>query len=256
MPIVKTEAIILNSSDYRESTLLLTLLTPEHGRVRLIARGAKRATSRNRGRVEPLSRVEAQYSIRKPDELGTLRESRVLDSADCVRGDLLKYAAAQLAAEFADRAVHGGEECRGVYQALASFLSALKDAADPAARLVQGLAELLAELGFEPVVEHCVRCGEARPAESFSVALGGVVCRECSVGAPGRRPFNPGLQRILSLMLRRDPALARVKMSSAQTRQLLLTLLDLAQHHLDLQLRSRDFLWSMLNAGYGASERI
>ena len=254
MGAIKTEAVVLSVSDYSESSRLLTLLTPHEGCVRLIAKGVRGAKSRNRGAVEALSHIEARFSLKNPDALGILSESRVIDPAEYLRQDLQKYAFASLLAELLDRVVPAGgapgESGLRLFGILRDFLRDLRHAGSPERCMVQALAQLLAELGLTPEAEVCVVCGQGAPAVALSVELGGIVCAKCQEQAGPTSPFNPGLQRALAILAGSDAEkISRLKLLADQPRQLIDSLLDLAQQHLEIRLNSRIFLTRLGKGG-------
>lgn len=243
MPAYKTQAIILNASDYSESSRLLSLLTPDEGRVRLIAKGVRGAKSKFRGSVEPLSRIEVRFSLKDPHGLGTLIESRLLNPAEYLRNDLSKYVLASVMVELIDRTTHAGEGHAHLFAILQDFLDRLRDSNQPQDLTVRSLAAVLQCLGFRPQTERCVSCGQSAGAVAFSVASGGIVCDACRPQAGTVQPFDRGLQRALDLLYSENSDKAeRLKLTADQTRRLLNLLLDLAQYHLEVRLNSRIFL--------------
>ena len=80
MAVIDSEAIVLRGVRYGESDLILALLTPGMGRVSAIAKGARRPTSRQGGRLQPGVRLRASLAEGRGD-LMTLRSTQVVDAS-------------------------------------------------------------------------------------------------------------------------------------------------------------------------------
>lgn len=74
---VVTEAIVLNRTDYGEADRILTLLTPDHGKLSLLAKGVRRVKSKLAGGIELFS-VSTITFVRGRGEVGTLISTRLV----------------------------------------------------------------------------------------------------------------------------------------------------------------------------------
>lgn len=72
-----TQGIILSRTDFGEADKIITLLTPDHGKLRLMARGVRRAKSKLAGGVELFSVSDITY-IKGRGEIGTLTSARLI----------------------------------------------------------------------------------------------------------------------------------------------------------------------------------
>lgn len=82
-----TRGIVLNRTDYGEADRILTLLTPDHGKLRLMARGVRKAKSRLAGGIELFSTTELTY-LRGRGEIGTLVSARLVKYYDHIVQDI------------------------------------------------------------------------------------------------------------------------------------------------------------------------
>jgi len=80
MPLKQTEAIVLRTYPMREADLLVTLFTRAEGKLRGVARSAKKSKKRFGGALEPLTRVNLYYEVRERQELARLDSCEVLES--------------------------------------------------------------------------------------------------------------------------------------------------------------------------------
>lgn len=76
MQSLKTKALVLSRTNYAEADRIITVLTPEHGKLRLMARGARTLKSKLAGGIELFALNDISY-IRGKSELGTLISARL-----------------------------------------------------------------------------------------------------------------------------------------------------------------------------------
>jgi len=172
----RTLAIILKRRDFGEADRLLTVLTPEHGKIDVIAKGARKPTSHKTGHVELFTR--ADMLIHTGRELGIVAQAEMVAPYLSLREDLTRGAYASYCAELLDRfTAQGDEDYHDLFALLDDTLDRLCSAADPrlAARYYE--VHLLDAVGFRPELNECVVSRETVQAEDqfFSYGLGGVV---------------------------------------------------------------------------------
>jgi DNA repair protein RecO (recombination protein O) len=173
----KTEALVLRRAEYGEADYLLSLYTPDYGKLQVVAKGARKATSRLTGQVEPFSLLRVLLKRGKAD-LHTLGEVEVLEHYLPLREDLERGVMAHHFLELFDQFGAEGEGHPAAFALLARALVWLCDQeADP--RLVARYAEfqLLRAMGYEPSLFQCAVSGEELKPEDqfFSLEQGGVV---------------------------------------------------------------------------------
>ena len=74
---LKTTGIILSRTDYGEADRILTVLTPDRGKLRLLARGVRKIKSKLAGGIELFSTSDITF-IEGRGELGTLISTRLI----------------------------------------------------------------------------------------------------------------------------------------------------------------------------------
>ncbi len=196
-----TQGIVLRSAQYGESDRMITLLTPEHGRIDAIARGSRRVKSALLGAVEVFSAGE--YTLYAGRDRYSVEQCRVIENFYRLRFDVDRVIHAAYCASLCEAAVQPGEDCRDVFQLLLKALAHLADSELPLPLITSAFEmRLLPLLGFEPRMETCVVCG--RPFEGagrFDAHLGGAVCPDCPSRAPA---MGYGARRILYRAPRTD----------------------------------------------------
>jgi len=180
VPLYRDEAVVLRTHKLGEADRIVTLLTRSHGRVRAVARGVRKTTSRIGARLEPFSHVDVQlYEGRSLDTV-TQVESIAAHGAD-LSSDYPRWTAGTAMLETAERLTP--EEREPAVQQYALLVSGLRSlvARDHAPGLILDsyLLRSLAIAGWSPSFDECARCGAPGPHRAFSIPSGGVVCANC-----------------------------------------------------------------------------
>jgi DNA repair protein RecO (recombination protein O) len=191
MPLLVTDAIVLHSANYLESSRLLRLLTREAGVQSVVARGARTSRKRFGSAVGLFARGQAQIEVRAGRDLHTLTQFDVTNAQAGLAELLSRFSAASAIAECALRVVHE-EAAPPVYDGLASALTELTraDGDHTIAVALGALWRLVHEVGFSPALRTCAECHspiEDDEDATFSHAAGGILCARCAARAPGGR---------------------------------------------------------------------
>lgn len=172
----RTEGIILRRLDYGEADRILTVFTPQQGKLSLIAKGARKPTSTKTGHVELFTR--ADMLIHRGRDLSILTQVEMIAPYLAIREDLQRGAYASYAMELLDRFTSEGEEDQSaLFTLVTDTLERLCHDDDP--RLVVRYYEmrLLDLAGFRPELNECVisRAPIIAQDQYFSYAEGGVI---------------------------------------------------------------------------------
>ncbi len=178
----RLEAVVLRHFDWGEADRLLTLYTRERGKVRAIAKGARKVKSRKAGHLEPFTRVTLQLA--RGRDLLIVTQAETIDAYQPLREDLVKTGYASYLAELLDRFTYEEEsENYNIFRLLTESLSRIAFEADPWLAIRYYEVRLLDHLGFRPQLFECANCREEIQAvdQFFSAAQGGVLCPRCGV---------------------------------------------------------------------------
>ena len=184
MPTYRDEAIVLRTHKLGEADRIVTLLCRRHGKVRAVARGVRRTSSKFGGRLEPFSHVDVQLAVGRSLDVVTQAESLHHYGAALV-GDFTLYTSGETMLEVADRLMAvENEPSQRQYLLLQGALRVLgqgtSDGPRPALMILSSyLLRSLAAAGYAPVLDSCARCGLGGPHEWFAPAAGGMVCSAC-----------------------------------------------------------------------------
>ena len=240
MPTYRDEAVVLRTHKLGEADRIITLLSRRHGKVRAVARGVRRTSSKFGARLEPFSHVDLQFATGRT--LDVITQAVTLHAySEPLAHDYERYTTGQVMIETADRLVaEVGEPALQQYQLLVGALHALTaettdGTRSPAMVMDAYLLRAAALAGYAPSLSDCARCGLAGPHEAFSPQLGGMVCRRCR--PPGSAHPEPATVRYLSALLTGDWAATRA-VTPANVRQANGLVAAFISWHLERGLRS------------------
>lgn len=180
------EALILRRSDFQEADRRLTLLTPDRGRLNVVAKGVRRPNSRMAGHLE-LFTLAKVFVVRRRS-LDLVVQAETVQTFPELRTDLQRLPFAYQAVEAAHILVEEEVESPMEFVLLVKALGALTVTAALPLVLVAFKLQLLATLGYQAQLHECARCGNQLSNEHNRVRpeTGGVVCAACgaSAGSP------------------------------------------------------------------------
>ena len=216
--VYRTEAVIIRRSDFGEADRVLTLITP-HGKRRVVAKGARKTTSRLAGHIELFTHATLLLAVGR--NLDIVTQSVILHGFEALRGDLKRIGAAYYAAELIDRLIEEDDENRPAFDLLVDTLQALDSTRSPDLVLRFYELRLLGYLGYRPHLYHCAVCQEVLTEETnrFSPDAGGALCPRCAKADRAALPISLSAFKLLRF-LQAQPldAIERLNISSV-TRQ-------------------------------------
>jgi DNA repair protein RecO (recombination protein O) len=201
----RDDAVVLRAQKLGESDRIVTLLTRRNGRLRAVARGVRRTSSRFGARLEPFGHIDLQLSG-SPEGVGSsLHSVSQVEAIDLcgkkLLGDYPRYTAASAICETAERLTPVEREpSLRLFQLTLGALKALS-AGEHAGGLVLDayLLRAMAFAGWAPAVTECAVCGTPGRHAAFAVPAGGAVCPDCRPpGAAHPSPDTLGLMSALT----------------------------------------------------------
>jgi len=241
--IFRTEAVILRRQDLGEADRLVVAYSPDRGKLRLVAKGVRRLTSRKAGHLEPFSRTA--LLIARGRELDIISQADALETYPALLADLQRVGQASYVVELIDRFTLEEGGSRPAYALLLQTLTRLAEGRSAAAVLRFYELRLLELMGYRPEFFRCVQCGsEIRPErQSFAPALGGVLCPRGHQGQPMTRPLSLEALKVLRHYQRSGfEAAAAPQVSPAVRREVEGHLEAYLNHLLERRLNSPRFL--------------
>lgn len=239
------EGIVLRRVNYADADRILTVLTREHGKIGVIAKGVRRATSRMGPHTDLFARSRMQLA-RGRGALDVLTQA-VRTDMGIEFGDARRTACAGVCAELADRVLEEDHPLDpGIFELVAGALTACAQRdRDPRAALAWFGRRMIDRLGYAPELNRCAVCGaplQERDAQ-FSAAGGGLLCPGCAPGDPSAVECSVRVIKVLRVLATNDDDLFRRLRLDRPTLDVLELVVEreLAQH-LERRLRSLDVL--------------
>ena len=193
----RDRGVVLRTIRLGEADRIVTLMTEHHGKVRAVAKGVRRTTSKFGSRLEPLSHV-ALLGWQGRSDLDIINQVEAIDTFRVVREDLDRMSAGLSMLEVVDQVGQERHANPALYEMVVRAISALAERGSPMV-VPAFFWKVLALEGSAPMLDCCVSCGRDDDAElvAFDFVEGGVLCRACRKG----RPLSPAgldlLRRIL-----------------------------------------------------------
>jgi DNA repair protein RecO (recombination protein O) len=191
----KVRGVVLRSAPFGEADRLVTLLSPERGKLRAVAKGARRSRSRLAVAVQPF--VEGRFVLWQGRSLDGISQAEIAAPHRGLAADLSRLAAASYCAELTDALweEHDAHDAPEAFDLLCAALGLIEGGGPEGHPVVLRWCELhlLAGAGFAPRLEACAQCGGELPAAgalTFAAEAGGLLCGGCRAagGDPGRGP--------------------------------------------------------------------
>ena len=185
----KTDAVVLNSYDFGESDRIIAFCTRDFGKLKGVAKGARRSKKRFVGKLDPPCLVSLVFFHNDGSELVRVEEVSLLEAYNDLKADIEILSEACYLLELTAEMTREGVVSRGVYELLIVFLRMLGERGARPAALRFFEIKLLTLLGLMPHMEGCVVCRSPFGANGaspsvFSSDRGGAVCGSCARCSP------------------------------------------------------------------------
>lgn len=242
--VYQVTGIVLGRFELGEADRVLTVLTPDAGKLRVIAKGVRRPTSRLGGSLEPFAELRLQLARGRTFDVVT--QVRVLHAWLRLRDRLESAATAWYLGELADRSTEEHAPAEPFYALLRRAFQLLDDGMTPS-RVARWAEMVLADvLGVRPEVERCVECDrvlEESDTFRWAPALGGVLCPD-HPNPPGEwMSLSLNALKVLRAYRRLDiEALAQLRLSAATEAEVEAAMRRYVRHVLEREPRSLAFL--------------
>jgi DNA repair protein RecO (recombination protein O) len=241
--VYRTEAIVLRRTDFGEADRLLTAFTPERGKLRLIAKGARKPSSRKSGHVELFS--HGQFMVAVGRNLDIITQAETLEPYLPLREDLLRTTYAYYVAELADAFTAEQDENRPLFELLKDAFGWVCAADDlPLAARYYEL-HLLGLAGYQPQLFVCGGCKKRLEPEVnyLSAADGSVFCRKCGYDRLGTSEISVNALKVLRFLQTREWDTCRLlRLSPASHAEVEQVMGGYITYHLERRLKSVDFI--------------
>lgn len=235
--IVSTDAIVLRSMKYRDTSKIVTLYSRKYGKIKVLAKGARSARSKFGASLEPMMHSGLVIYKKEHRNLHLLSKSEIASPFLRLNEDGDKLAAGLAVVELVNMAMHDEEENGPMYSLLLESLRAVDASRGNPKRIFLAFALKMAVIfGYGLSLHSCSRCGRDMPSKPkgafgyLMLSTGSAVCADC------RRRFSAGGMRVSCEVLHSLDRLNAARLSTAEEVAIPASkqdeMLDLLQHYL------------------------
>lgn len=195
--VYRTEAIVLSRFDLGETDRVFTLLTRDRGKIRAVAKGARRPTSKLAPALEYFTRCRLILS--RGRDFDVITSVEVIERPEGLGTRIDAFSHACHLAEVTNRLVPDGQDVPDIYRLLSAALSELGRPGAPWLLARWYEMALLALTGYRLDLYRCAGCGNDLKAEPNKMAVnnGGILCPSCWPLDPNGRVMSVNAQKIL-----------------------------------------------------------
>jgi DNA repair protein RecO (recombination protein O) len=240
----RVEGITLKGTPFAERDRLLVLYTAQRGKLRVLAKGVRRTTSRLAAQVSLFAR--SNLFLVHGRSLDLVTQGQVIERYPLLQSDLWRLSHAFYCGELVDRFTEEDVPNPALYEAFCLVLQRLADPLlDPVACVRAFEIDILDATGYRPQLFRCVSCQALIEPQvnGFSYADGGVLCPACAARHGASMPISLEALRILRNLQTRAPAIiGRVHISQETLEQAEHILIGYIQYLLDVRIRSVGFV--------------
>lgn len=156
--IPKTEAIVLKSFDYRETSRIVTFFTKEHGKITAVMKGIRKDPRKFGSSVDKYSVNDLVYYHYRRSDLHLVSQCDLKQYFFRVRDDYQRNVTANYALELVNKIMPAEQVNKDVYDLLLQFLDRLQEEKDLERLVNLFQIKMLRYSGFSPHLDSCVRC--------------------------------------------------------------------------------------------------
>ncbi len=210
MPLFKTDAIVVRSLNYGESDRIVTFFTRDFGKIKGIAKGARRSKKRFQNALGLFSHIHLSFFEREGAGLMRVDGCDILRSFPRIREDLKKIFFGNYYLELVNEMAGEREANREAFDLILSFLSGLDEGQANEEQLRMFEIRMLSLFGYQPNMKRCDYCKKSwddlkeTSVLFFSMERGGLVCGQCSKGSNPLIPLSLGTARLIESVSQMD----------------------------------------------------
>jgi len=180
MSIVHTEALVIKSVPFQETSRIVRLFTREMGKVAVIAKGARRLKSQFRGYLEPLNLLDIIYYHKDSREVQTLSKVELRQSCLQHTAELSETLYALVLVEAVDKFIRDHHQDAAVFDLSVEVLEYMdRERSQLPETLIYFLLRLTDLLGYAVSMEQCAICNRSLTAAIYNQVNGHLLCEDC-----------------------------------------------------------------------------
>ena len=239
----QTEAVIIKKTKLGEADRILTLYTPDLGKIQAVAKGVRRPKSKMAGHLELLT--HSLVSLARGRNLDTITGSQTINSFLTLKSDFGLTSYALYVTELVNQFTADHVENHPLFQLLLETMQQLCQGGNSELVLRYFELHLLNEVGYRPQLQQCIACHQ--PLEpvinSFCSSAGGMLCPDCCQTQPSTHPLSVNALKVLRLLQGSDySTTSRLKIDQALSRELETVIRNYLKYLLEREVKSAAWL--------------
>jgi DNA repair protein RecO (recombination protein O) len=242
--IVKTEAIVLKSFDFRETSKIVTFYTREFGKVKGLMKGIRKDPRKFGSSVDKFTLNDIVFYQYRNSDIHLISQCDMKEYFFPIRQDLKRMTAASYILELVDAILPVEQKNEDIYALILQYLSSLQTDRDINKLVHIFQIKTLLYSGFRPHLDSCVKCTQKVKGQTrFSMKLGGLVCDVCRTSDGDVAPISRGtVASIIHIEQSEWAQTLRLSLSEAIKKELKYVLNNFLVFHLEKHLRSTRFV--------------
>ncbi len=254
--IVTSDAVVLKSMRYRETSKIVTLYTRRYGKTRVVAKGARQPKSKFGGSLEPITHIRAIFYRRENRDLHTLSQTEIRNGFFRTHSSLEKLSIGFAVVDLVNAIFHGEEENEPAFRLLIQTLQLLDGSTENYRNILFAFeVRLISLLGFRPDFKSCAVCGDrlsfdgGKSVAIFDFAAGGLLCTRCEERGTRKVKMSGPACRALEVFLNSPlDEVTQLKLNSAAGKEVHEVLGNYLRYHISgvRLFRSEEALLRML----------
>ena len=237
-----TKGVVLRYTNFNEADRMLTIFSPELGKISVLARGCRKAKSRFLAATELF--CYGEYTLYRRGDFHIMTQANILDSFYEIRSDMDKLLYASYVINLTEEVVSPGQGDIHLFYLLLQTLSYFSYS-DLEPELITHVFEikLLDHIGYRPVLDKCIACGSNKGPYHFDIREGGLVCANCYNTNIIGNNIQMGTIKTIEYVLDMDMNRINVlKIPSSIKEELDTILKAYIEERIDKKLKSRKFI--------------
>jgi DNA repair protein RecO (recombination protein O) len=246
----QTEAIIIKKIKLGEADRILTLYTPNLGKIQAVAKGVRRPRSKMAGHLELLT--HSLVSLARGRNLDTVTGSQTIDGFLPLKSDLELTSYALYIVELTEQFTADHDENQPLFELLLKTMHCLCQETNRELTLRYFELRLLDLTGYRPQLEQCASCHRPLRPETnfFSPRAGGVLCPGCQQSQPPAYPLSVDALKVLRwLQVSDDSAAGRLRITRLLSRELEAVMRAYLRYLLEREVKSTAWLDTLREQG-------
>lgn len=244
MSIHKTEAIILNRRDFRETSAIADFYTRDFGKLSGLLKGIREDPRKFASNLELFSHNEIIFYKKTNSSLHLVSQCDIKNNFDNIRRNIVKIGMGSFIMELLGAIMPQEDKNEEIFDLSLTCLQELENSFNPEKVLTIFKIKILSLSGFKPHLDSCVSCTDKILGESkFSLGLGGLLCPRCyKKDLSSRSIFRGTIASILHIEKNDVKSNLNLGMNPEIKKEIELVLNSFLNFHLEKQLKSQKVL--------------